>query len=67
MPKIKCDWDCCKHFNLETGYCECPEVELENQELEVENEEGDYELKQFLVCKSYEEANNGCAKNKSGT
>jgi len=56
MPKIKCDWDCCKHFNLETGYCECPEVELENQELEVENEEGDYELKQFLVCKSYEEA-----------
>jgi hypothetical protein len=59
MPKVKCDWDCCEHFNFETGYCECPDdigVELTNQEMEVEKGEGKYELEQFLVCKSYKEA-----------
>jgi hypothetical protein len=29
MRKLKCDWDCCKHYNMETGYCDNPdEVEL---------------------------------------
>lgn len=33
MPKVRCDWDCCKHFNVETGCCDNPdEVRLLTKE-----------------------------------
>ena len=25
MPKVKCDWDCCRHHNQETGECNNPD------------------------------------------
>jgi hypothetical protein len=60
VPKIKCDWDCCKHINFETGYCECPDdVVMENQDIEIDNEKGGTETEQYLVCKSYEDFHEG--------
>lgn len=57
MPRVKCEWDCCKHYNLDTGCCDCPdEVELTNEDIEIEDEQGGSEHENYLVCKSYEEA-----------
>ena len=57
MPEIKCPWDICRHINLETGYCDCPDdVELEKEDIEIEDEQGGTELQQYLVCKSYDES-----------
>lgn len=61
MPNVKCDWDCCKHFNTETGYCDNPNnVVLETEEMELIDERGrvtDNKLELFncISFESYEE------------
>ena len=41
VPRVKCDWDCCLHYNTETGYCDNPdEIELSTIEIDVVNDEG---------------------------
>lgn len=57
LADVKCNWDCCKHLNWETGYCECPDdVELANEDVEIEDEQGASGLENYLVCKNYEKA-----------
>lgn len=41
MPKILCDWDCCKHHNMDTGYCDnSDEVVLTTTQIDVVDDNG---------------------------
>lgn len=53
MPaRVKCDWDCCKHYNTETGYCNNPdEVVLSTRVATVGNLKG----QELLYCNSFED------------
>ena len=56
MPRIKCDWDVCKHFNWETGYCKCKE-EIVLKGLEITRET--MSAAQVLECQNFEDFKEG--------
>ena len=53
--KLKCDWDCCTHYNAETGCCDNPdEVVLSTTEAVINGEPVElFDCKGFV---SYEES-----------
>lgn len=59
MPKVMCDWDCCKHHDQETGECTNPEeVKLTTVEAKV-GLQNKFEL---LTCGSFVDFEEGEAK-----
>lgn len=62
MPKVRCDWDCCKHYNLDTGYCDNPdEVKLTTVEALARVGTGKTRLEktELFYCKSFESYEEG--------
>lgn len=56
VSKVKCDWDCCKHHDVETGYCENPgEIVLPTVEAKV----GMQNKLELFDCKSFESFEEG--------
>ena len=54
--KLKCDWDCCKHYNTEIGYCDNPdEVVLSTTVIRIAHGEGPEvgKTKELFVCDSF--------------
>ena len=54
---LKCDWDCCKHNNTETGHCDNPdEVVLVTEEVATVNKDGIATggKMELFTCQSFE-------------